>query len=162
MIIFNRFHIKIVPNLKNKTILFATNFFTGQVTIKLLFLRQFFFIFFISLMLLHKKTPHFPGPGISWKDQKHQVNIIFPSTFWLKVRSYFRSPKSSKQEILSNQQILISHQLLDSKKDRISHDRKIQNKGFSVISKHHLFHQLLCSKKTIFPITEKFKTRAFQ
>ena len=29
---------------------------------------------------LHKKT-YFPSPGISWKAQKDQVNIIFPSTF---------------------------------------------------------------------------------
>ena len=32
---------------------------------------------------LHKK-PYFPGPGILWEGKKDQVNIIFPSTFWLK------------------------------------------------------------------------------
>ena len=51
---------------------------------------------------LHEK-PYFPSPGISWKAQKDQVNIIFPSTFWLKKRPYFPSPKSSKQELFSNQ-----------------------------------------------------------
>ena len=51
---------------------------------------------------LHEK-PYFPGPGISWKAQKDQVNIIFPSAFWLKKRSYFPSPKSPKQELLGNQ-----------------------------------------------------------
>ena len=29
---------------------------------------------------LHKKS-YFASPGISWKAQKDQVNIIFPSTF---------------------------------------------------------------------------------
>ena len=32
-----------------------------------------------------------------------QVNIIFPSTFRLKKRPYFSSPKSSEQELFSNQ-----------------------------------------------------------
>ena len=32
---------------------------------------------------LHEE-PCFLSPGISWKAQKDQVNIIFPSTFWLK------------------------------------------------------------------------------
>ena len=114
----------------------------------------------VTLFSLHEK-PYFTGSGISWKAQKDQVNIIFPSTFWLKKRSYFPSPKSSKQE-LGNQYISSFRQLLDSKKDRISHHRKVQNKNFSIISKYHLSHQVLNSKKTIFPITEKFKTRTFQ
>ena len=54
------------------------------------------------------------------------------------------------------------HQPLDIKKDRISHHRKVQNKKFSVISKYHLFHQVLDSKDTLFHITEKFKRKAFQ
>ena len=49
------------------------------------------------------EKPYFPSPGISVKAQKDQVNIIFPSTFWLKKRPYFQSPKSSKQEFFSNQ-----------------------------------------------------------
>ena len=32
---------------------------------------------------LHEQR-HFPGPGISWKTQKQQVNITFTSTFCLK------------------------------------------------------------------------------
>ena len=50
-----------------------------------------------------REKPYFPSPGISQKAKKDQVNIIFPSTFWLKKRPYFPSPKSSKQEIHSNQ-----------------------------------------------------------
>ena len=50
----------------------------------------------------HEK-PYFPSPGVLWKPQKDQVNIIFPSTFWIKTRPYFPSAKSSKQELLSNQ-----------------------------------------------------------
>ena len=42
------------------------------------------------------EKPYFPGPEISWKAQKDQVNIIIPSSFWLKRRSYFPSLKSSK------------------------------------------------------------------
>ena len=56
----------------------------------------------ISMVSLHEK-PYFPSPGISWKAQKDQVNTIFPSTFWLKKRLFFPSPKSSKQELFSNQ-----------------------------------------------------------
>ena len=36
-----------------------------------------------DLFTLHEKL-YFPSPGISWKTQKDQVNIIFLSTFWLK------------------------------------------------------------------------------
>ena len=79
---------------------------------------------------LHEK-PYFPSPRISWKAQKDQVNIIFPSTFWLK-------------------------------KDRIFHHRKVQNKNFLVTSKYHISINLLTRKKTVFPTTEKFKTRTFQ
>ena len=53
-------------------------------------------------MALHEK-PYFLGPEISRKAKKDLVNIIFPSTFWLKKRPYFPSPKSSKQELSSNQ-----------------------------------------------------------
>ena len=48
------------------------------------------------------------------------------------------------------------------KKDRISHHWKAQNKNFSVISKYHLSIIFLATKKTVFPNTEKFKTRTFQ
>ena len=78
----------------------------------------------------HKK-PYFRSPAISWKAQKDHVNIIFPSTFWLKKRPHFPSLKSSKQELFSNQEI-------------------------------SSFHQLFRSKKTVFSISEKFKTRTFQ
>ena len=36
----------------------------------------------------HKK-PYFRSPAISWKAQKDHVNIIFPSTFWLKKTTAF-------------------------------------------------------------------------
>ena len=49
------------------------------------------------------KKPYFSGPGVSWKAQKNQLNITFPSTFQLKQRPYFASPKNSKQEHFSNQ-----------------------------------------------------------
>ena len=52
---------------------------------------------------LHQKT-YLPSPGISWKAQKYQGNIVFPSTFWIKRRPHLPSTKSSKQELFSNQQ----------------------------------------------------------
>ena len=79
---------------------------------------------------LHEK-PCFLSPAISWKAKKDQVNIIFPSTFWLKKRLY-------------------------------SHHWKVQNKNFSLTSKYHLSISFLTQKKTVFPTTEKFKTRTFQ
>ena len=82
------------------------------------------------MLALHKKQD-FPSPGISWKAQKYQVNIIFPSTF-------------------------------DSKKNGVSHLQKVQNKNFSVINKYHILVNFLTQKKTIFPISENFKTRTFQ
>ena len=122
----------------------------------------------ICIHLLHisqhtlREKPYFPSPTISWKAQKDQVNIIFSSIFWLKKRPYFPSPRRSKQELHINQYISSFHQLLDSKKDRISHHRKVQNKNFSIISKYYLSINFLALKKTVFPIPEKIKTRTFQ
>ena len=109
-----------------------------------------------------REKPYFPSPTISWKAQKDQVNIIFSSIFWLKKRPYFPSPRRSKQELHINQYISSFHQLLDSKKDRISHHRKVQNKNFSIISKYYLAVNVLAQKKTVFPIPENIKTRTFQ
>ena len=33
----------------------------------------------------------------------NESETVLPSTFWLKKRQYFPSPKSSKQELFSNQ-----------------------------------------------------------
>ena len=74
---------------------------------------QFHKNFSFYIQTLHEK-PYFPGPRISWKAQKNQVNITFSSTFWLK-----------KDRI------------------EISKDRKVQDKNLSVTSKYNLFHQLL-------------------
>ena len=54
------------------------------------------------------------------------------------------------------------HQLFGWKKDRISHHRKVQNKNFPVISKYHISVNFLAQEKTVFPISEKVKTRTFQ
>ena len=43
---------------------------------------------------------------------------------------YFPSPKSLKQELFSNQQILFFHQRFGSKEDRILHFEKARNKNF--------------------------------
>ena len=64
-------------------------------------LEQDSWVCFFVTFLLHQ-NPYFPSPGIQLEAQKYQVNIIFPSTFWIK-RSYFQYPKSLKQELFSNQ-----------------------------------------------------------
>ena len=75
---------------------------TSTQLIKMYFSVFSYLIIKTNLPTLHEK-PYFPSPGISWKAQKDQVNIIFSPTFWLKKRSYFPSSKSSKQELLGNQ-----------------------------------------------------------
>ena len=49
----------------------------------------------VKFIPLHKKL-YFLSLRISWKIQKYQVNIIFPSTYWLQKRPYFTSPKILK------------------------------------------------------------------
>ena len=56
----------------------------------------------------------------------------------------------------------LSINFLAEKKDHISHHRKDQNKNFTATSKYRLSINFLTQKKTVFPITEKFKTRTFQ
>ena len=48
------------------------------------------------------------------------------------------------------------------KKDRVIHQQKVQNKNFSVVSKYHISINFLAQTKTVFSISEKFKTRALQ
>ena len=63
---------------------------------------------------LHEK-PYFKGPGISWKAQKDQVNIIFSSTFWLrKDRTSHRKVQDKNFSVTSKYHLF--HLLLDSKK----------------------------------------------
>ena len=59
--------------------------------------------------LLKKKT-YFQSPRISWKAQKDQVNIIFPSTFWLKNRpcSNHRKVQSNKFSVISKYHLSIN------------------------------------------------------
>ena len=51
-------------------------------------------------MILTARNNVFPRFRIWWEAQKDQVNIIITSTFWLK-KSYFPSPKNSKQHFFS-------------------------------------------------------------
>ena len=109
------------------------------------------------MRLSRHEKPYFPSPGISWKAQKDQVNIIFPSTSWLEKRPYFPSPKNSKQELSVISKYHLSINFL-AQKNRISHFRKDQCKNFSVISKYHISIKFLDQKY----ISKKFKTRTFQ
>ena len=58
------------------------------------------------------------------------------STFWIKIRPYFPSPKSLKQELF-----------------------RIQKTWYSMLKKISSYINFLNQKKTVFPINEKFKTR---
>ena len=88
----------------------------------------------------HEK-PYFPGPGISWKAQKDQVNITFTSTFWLKKDR-------------------ISHHRKDQNKNFLV----AQHKNISVISKYHLSINFLPQKRPHFlprksPKQERFSNQ---
>ena len=76
-------------------------------------------------------------------------------------RPYFPSPKSSNQELSSNQEIYF-RQLFGLRKDHIYHFWNGQNKNFSVISKYHISVNFLAQEKIVFLISEKVKTRTFQ
>ena len=82
---------------------------------------------------LHEK-PYFPSPGISWKAQKalkaQEVNVIFPSTLWLKKRSCFPSPKGSKQELSVISKYHLSINLLAQKKTVCPISKKIKARSY--------------------------------
>ena len=104
--------------------------------------------FFIPHYQALCKDPYFSRPGISWRAQKNQVNIIshhrkvqnknFSVTskyhlsinFLTQKRPYFPSSKSSKQGLFSNQLIPSFHQLFATKKDCISHSRILKIRAF--------------------------------
>ena len=56
---------------------------------------------------LHEK-PYFPGPGISRKTQKYQVNITFISTFWIKNYCISRHRKAQNKNFSVISKYLIS------------------------------------------------------
>ena len=78
---------------------------------------------YLSEPTLHEK-PHFPGPGISWKAKKSQVNIIFPSTFWLKKYQIFHPEKFQNKNFF----VISKHGIL----------KKISSYRFFIGPKHPL------------------------
>ena len=80
---------------------------------------------------LHEK-PYFENLGISWKVQKHQVNVIYSSTF------------------------------LARRRDRIFHHQKVENKNFPVISKYDLSINFLAQKRPYFPSPNISKKELFR
>ena len=98
---------------------------------------------------LHEK-PYFLSSGISWKAKKDQVNIIFPSTSWLKKdrTSHHRKVQNKNFSVISKYHLF--HRLLGSKRDRISHHRKVHNKNISVISKYHLYINFMAQITSFF------------
>ena len=112
------------------------------------------------LSTLHEK-PYFPGPRISWKAQKDQVNITFPSTFCLKRWPYCPSPKSSKQELFKAQNknfsVIIFSSTLRLKKYFPSPESSKQELSSTVISKYHLSINFLAQKRPYIPSPENSK-----
>ena len=92
----------------------------------------------------------FTKPWNIWKAQKGQVNIIFPSTFWLEKRPYFLSPKSSKQELLCIHQISSFINFSAQKRPHFP-SRKSSKKDFSSISKYHISIIFLAQKRPYIP-----------
>ena len=103
------------------TIFYSIIFNTNQIILRLKRCRS-------------TKKLYFPGPGISWKSQKDQVNIIFTSTFWLK-----KDP--------------ISHHWKVQNKNFTA----AQNKNVSVISKYHISINFLPQKRPYFPSAKSSK-----
>ena len=42
----------------------------------------------LKLKVALREKPYLPGPGMSWKTQKDEANVIFSSTFWLKKNAF--------------------------------------------------------------------------
>ena len=85
-------------------------------------------------LALHEK-PYFSNPGVSWKAQKDQVNIIFPSKFWLKKDPISHLWKIQNKDLPVVSKYHLSINFLVQKRPYF-HLRKVQNKNFSVINKH--------------------------
>ena len=84
-------------------------------------------VFNVCLM----QKPYFPSPGISWKAQKDQVNIIFLSTFWLKKDRISHSWKDQNKNfsVISKYHLCII--FFDSKKAVLLIPEKIKTELFS-------------------------------
>ena len=73
-------------------------------------------------------------------------------------KTYFRGPGISWKAQKDNLTFTSTFWL---KKDRISHNQKVQKKNFSVTSKYQLSINVLPQKKTVFPIPRKFLNKNF-
>ena len=106
------------------------------------------FVFFPNLSLFARLFRQYRPSELP---DKHENKLMWQSYFFIfrKLKNqcyisiyctkkpYFQSPGIS-WKAQKDQVIIIFYQGFGSKKDRISHLRKVQNKNFSVISKYHL------------------------
>ena len=69
---------------------------------------------------------------ISYINFLNQKKTVFPISEKFKTRTF---PYSENMVFHAKENIIL-HQLFESKEDRISHLRKVQNKNFSVFRKH--------------------------
>ena len=124
---------------------------------KLDFISFFFVFFFVSIPFYsphsHPLYPHSHPDFL----RSHLDSLCFhPDS----PRSHPNSPRSHPDSTSSHPTpysvpsfpipAFTDSQLFASKKDRVSHPRKFQNKNFSVISKYHIFINFLAQKDRIF------------
>ena len=82
-----------------------------------------------ALFTLHKK-PYFLNPGISLKAQNDQLNIIFPSTFWLKKKRIPLHQKIQNKNFSVINKYHISINFLTRKKTIFSICENVKTKAF--------------------------------
>ena len=134
---------------------------------KLDFISFFFVFFFVSIPFYsphsHPLYPHSHPDFL----RSHLDSLCFhPDS----PRSHPNSPRSHPDSTRSHPTpysvpsfpipAFTDSQLFASKKDRVSHPRKFQNKNFSVISKYHIFINFLAQKYDIFHL-QKIQNNTF-
>ena len=95
------------------------------------------------------EKPYFSSPGVSWKNKKGQVNIIFTSTFWQTKYHISHHLKFRNKNFLVISKYHI-YQLFAWKKRPHFPFPKGSRKELSVISKYHISINLLAQKNKYF------------
>ena len=113
----------------------------------------------IKILTLHEKL-YLPGPILSWRAQKDQVNITFTSTFWLK-KTVFPITEKLKTRTFQQPVSIIFPSTFCLKKIRIFHPWKIQNSNILVISNIMFSPTFVSKKRPHFPFPKSWKQEPF-
>ena len=113
----------------------------------------------IKILTLHEKL-YLPGPILSWRAQKDQVNITFTSTFWLK-KTVFPITEKLKTRTFQQPVSIIFPSTFCLKKIPYFPSLKNSKQQHFSNQQYHVFPNFCLKKKTAFPIPEKLKTRTF-